>query len=300
MRGVKEAVYIRAHQPSLNCDGGRFRLPATCDALLTSSRFRLPENQRVHHTSDKSWSKNQLHDLTKLSGAALLGVGIWVIVAQQSFITLVGDNPLFITGAYILIGVGAFVFFVGFLGCCGAIKESKCMLILFFILLLLIFAAEIVAAVLAFMFRAKTEQVLSDMMNKTLQEDYKGPKAQDPTSAAWNYVQIIFGCCGTTGYQDWLTSNWVQNQGQGTRMNFPSSCCVRDKASLDNKPTNETACFADPTNSAYMNADGCFEKMKSEFQEKILIIAIVGIAIAAVMILGMVFSICMVRNMEEK
>ncbi|XP_078670645.1 tetraspanin-18-like isoform X2 [Branchiostoma floridae x Branchiostoma belcheri] len=234
-----------------------------------------------------------------LSGAALLGVGIWVIVAQQSFITLVGDNPLFITGAYILIGVGAFVFFVGFLGCCGAIKESKCMLILFFILLLLIFAAEIVAAVLAFMFRAKTEQVLSDMMNKTLQEDYKGPKAQDPTSAAWNYVQIIFGCCGTTGYQDWLTSNWVQNQGQGTRMNFPSSCCVRDKASLDNKPTNETACFADPTNSAYMNADGCFEKMKSEFQEKILIIAIVGIAIAAVMILGMVFSICMVRNMEE-
>ncbi|KAI8491760.1 Arachidonate 5-lipoxygenase [Branchiostoma belcheri] len=44
VRGVKEAVYIRAHQPSLNRDGGRYRLPATFDALLTSSRFRLPEN----------------------------------------------------------------------------------------------------------------------------------------------------------------------------------------------------------------------------------------------------------------
>ncbi|KAI8514180.1 hypothetical protein Bbelb_085040 [Branchiostoma belcheri] len=43
VRGVKEAVYIRA-QPSLNRDGGRYRLPATFDALLTSSRFRLPEN----------------------------------------------------------------------------------------------------------------------------------------------------------------------------------------------------------------------------------------------------------------
>ncbi|KAI8512320.1 hypothetical protein Bbelb_089590 [Branchiostoma belcheri] len=43
VRGVKEAVYIRAHQPSLNRDGGRYRLPATFDALLTSSRFRLPE-----------------------------------------------------------------------------------------------------------------------------------------------------------------------------------------------------------------------------------------------------------------
>ncbi|KAI8515731.1 calcium ion binding, partial [Branchiostoma belcheri] len=45
VRGVKEAVYIRAHQPSLNRDGGRYRLPATFDALLTSSRFRLPESE---------------------------------------------------------------------------------------------------------------------------------------------------------------------------------------------------------------------------------------------------------------
>ncbi|KAI8479629.1 hypothetical protein Bbelb_426470 [Branchiostoma belcheri] len=53
VRGVKEAVYIRAHQPSLNRDGGRYRLPATFDALLTSSRFRLPESQRLHHKSDE-------------------------------------------------------------------------------------------------------------------------------------------------------------------------------------------------------------------------------------------------------
>ena len=30
--------------------------------------------------------------------------------------------------AYILIGVGVFIFIVGFFGCCGAIRESKCML----------------------------------------------------------------------------------------------------------------------------------------------------------------------------
>ncbi|KAI8479293.1 Hemicentin-1, partial [Branchiostoma belcheri] len=47
VRGVKEAVYIRAHQPSLNRDGGRYRLPATFDALLTSSCFRLPEISKI-------------------------------------------------------------------------------------------------------------------------------------------------------------------------------------------------------------------------------------------------------------
>ncbi|XP_078582762.1 uncharacterized protein LOC144865701 isoform X2 [Branchiostoma floridae x Branchiostoma japonicum] len=37
-RGIKEAIYIRALQPSLNRDGGRHRLPATYNPLLTESR----------------------------------------------------------------------------------------------------------------------------------------------------------------------------------------------------------------------------------------------------------------------
>ena len=35
-RGIKEAVYIRALQPSLNRDGGRHRLPKVYDPILTS------------------------------------------------------------------------------------------------------------------------------------------------------------------------------------------------------------------------------------------------------------------------
>ena len=35
-RGVKEAVYIRAHRPALNRDGGRFNLPHIWDNALTS------------------------------------------------------------------------------------------------------------------------------------------------------------------------------------------------------------------------------------------------------------------------
>ena len=35
-RGVKEAIYIRALQPALNRDGGRFNLPHVWDNTLTS------------------------------------------------------------------------------------------------------------------------------------------------------------------------------------------------------------------------------------------------------------------------
>ena len=35
-RFIREAIYIRAHRPSLNRDGGRFKLPTTYDRLLRS------------------------------------------------------------------------------------------------------------------------------------------------------------------------------------------------------------------------------------------------------------------------
>jgi hypothetical protein len=69
----------------------------------------------------------------QLSGAAILGVGIYLIVDTTivqylEIIQVSSDDPYLKTAAFILIGIGAFVFVVGFFGCCGAIKENKCML----------------------------------------------------------------------------------------------------------------------------------------------------------------------------
>lgn len=41
---------------------------------------------------------------------------------------LVSFSPLLPSGVYILIGAGALMMLVGFLGCCGAVQESQCML----------------------------------------------------------------------------------------------------------------------------------------------------------------------------
>jgi hypothetical protein len=35
-RGVKEAVYIKANEPSLNKDGGRFKLPGVYGSVIRS------------------------------------------------------------------------------------------------------------------------------------------------------------------------------------------------------------------------------------------------------------------------
>lgn len=63
----------------------------------------------------------------QLSGLTLIGLGIAVLV-QFSTITDV------IEGAYqvaptVTIIIGGIIFFIAFLGCCGAIRESNCMLV---------------------------------------------------------------------------------------------------------------------------------------------------------------------------
>uniref|UniRef100_A0A663F171 Tetraspanin 8 n=1 Tax=Aquila chrysaetos chrysaetos TaxID=223781 RepID=A0A663F171_AQUCH len=64
-----------------------------------------------------------------------------------SFQELDIDSSLF-AGVDLLIAVGSIIMVLGFLGCCGAIKESRCMLLLFFIGLLLILILQVTGGIL--------------------------------------------------------------------------------------------------------------------------------------------------------
>ncbi len=65
----------------------------------------------------------------------MLGVGLWMfldpsIVKQINVVSVLDNQGNFIKYAsYVMMGVGAFVFIVGFLGCCGALTQKMCPLI---------------------------------------------------------------------------------------------------------------------------------------------------------------------------
>ncbi|XP_059832345.1 uncharacterized protein LOC132397532 [Hypanus sabinus] len=63
-----------------------------------------------------------------LAGCGILGVGIWLAVTQGNFATLSATFP-FLSAANVLMGMGTVAMVVGFLGCVGAIKENKCLLL---------------------------------------------------------------------------------------------------------------------------------------------------------------------------
>ncbi|TNN83664.1 Tetraspanin-1 [Liparis tanakae] len=116
-----------------------------------------------------------------LAGACILGVGVWVKVDSGSLLGLLGNVEessglsQLVNAAYLLIGVGAVLLVIGFLGCCGAVRESRCMLLMFFSIVLIIFLIEVAAAVVLLVFQGvvqKVLEVLEDEVKTSIKENY--------------------------------------------------------------------------------------------------------------------------------
>ncbi|KAG8547102.1 hypothetical protein GDO81_029085 [Engystomops pustulosus] len=122
-----------------------------------------------------------------LGGSFLLGLGLWVIIDPTGFREIIAANPLMFMGAYLLLAMGAMLFLLGFLGCCGAIRENKCLLLFFFMFILVIFLAELSAAILAFLFR---ENLTRDFFTKDLKRHYQGNNSTDVFTSTWNSVMM--------------------------------------------------------------------------------------------------------------
>ena len=63
----------------------------------------------------------------QIVGGVILGVGIWMAI-DRNFMTKITGNDLYAVALYMILIAGGFVFFVSFLGCCGAVTENKCLL----------------------------------------------------------------------------------------------------------------------------------------------------------------------------
>ncbi|EFB16222.1 hypothetical protein PANDA_003674, partial [Ailuropoda melanoleuca] len=137
-----------------------------------------------------------------------------------------GDS---VTSSYvsvnILIAVGSVIMILGFLGCCGAMRESRCMLLLFFIGLLLILLLQVAAGVLGATFKSESERLL----NETLYENIKLLSGADKEAEAFQKALIKFQkefkCCGlVNGAADW--GNNFQENYKSCECSSSSDACV--------------------------------------------------------------------------
>lgn len=135
-----------------------------------------------------------------LSGVALLVLGIWIVAdpSVENNLRMVEDpNSSVIMTKYLafaLIAIGGLVFIIGFLGCCGALKENKCLLGLYLFFLIIIAGAEIAAGVLGFIQKDKIESKISATLNAKWAKLDNGT-ASTATEEAIKYVREQLKCC---------------------------------------------------------------------------------------------------------
>ncbi|KFV11234.1 Tetraspanin-2, partial [Tauraco erythrolophus] len=201
----------------------------------------------------------------QLAGLAVIAFGLWLRFGgvMADFTSDKKSPEYFFMGLYVLVGAGALMTTVGFFGCCGAARESQCLLGAFFACLLVIFAAEVTAGVFAFIGKKVAIQE-AQKIYEDIYDDYMKNPGGKVNRTIYHY-HLALQCCGK--------DNMEQQTG------LPC-----------------------PENIQMPKASNCLVEIQNVIDANLHLVGIVGIAIAGITIFGMIFSMvlcCVIRNTRD-
>lgn len=212
-------------------------------------------------------------------GIGLLAAGIYLKVGNTNYVDVAEELTSlseYVTAGNLMIAVGVIIVVVAFLGCCGAIKESRCMLLSFFCLLLIIFILELAAGIFAIVKKDDIEEQFQKDFTDAIKTKYSPTDTNGVVNKVIDTFQKEHKCCGYNNWLDWKGSKYYQNKKL-----VPKSCCKTDQGC----PTD-----ANNPNSSVYYQEGCFVKVTDWFKDNSIIAGACASAFAAVQILGLIFA----------
>lgn len=250
-----------------------------------------------------------------LAGGFVLGFGIYLLVENNvggsidflveinEFIDMSRASDFLIKiAANAMIAVGAFIFLIGFCGCCGAIKESKCLLGSYMFCLGLLMLCEMAVSCTAIYFytdTGRTESGWNEFLSSSqleystwVTENYA---SNDNFREAINHFQISLECCGWNGLQDYNNVTWDNITGM-----VPSCCTLSDSKDLqsvrdmhygDGAIINSTGCIQGDTR--YIYSSDCGTELDEWLGANSVVFIGCGLGIACLEIVGLFFACCL-------
>lgn len=172
--------------------------------------------------------------------------------------------------------LGCLLFIVGFLGCCGSLRESKALLIGYFAILLIVLIFEI--AVLGLAFAYANSSAMEEALNNQFKDIITGgrrdkdPWQQEKDMNMVLYVQAEFRCCGGRGVQDYTDSD----------VDIPPSC-------YDNRDIQRP----------YLFETGCSKAMKDYVLRNGLGIGLINLFTLLAQIAAMICSCLLIQGIKK-
>ncbi|CAK6953458.1 tetraspanin-1-like [Scomber scombrus] len=231
-----------------------------------------------------------------VAGAAILGVGVWVKVDSASLLGIVEQAENAPSGlsqlaniSYLLMAVGGVLLVIGFLGCCGAIRESRCMLLTFFSIVLIIFLVEVAGAVVLLVFEDLADKLLTSVEDEVIKSIRKDYGESESLTSLWNSTMMKFECCGFTNYTNFDRSPYYFTHGGNF---YPPKCC--------NETMTDETDVCSKESAQRSSVEFCFDKLLQVIKDNAVIVAGVALGIAALEIAAMVVSMVLYKNIGTK
>ncbi|KAK9399696.1 tetraspanin-8 [Crotalus adamanteus] len=210
-------------------------------------------------------------------GCIILGVSIWMHVSKDIQKEFKIDSSM-LSAVNLLIAVGSVIMVLGFLGCCGAMKESQCMLLLFFIGLLMILLLQIVAGILGAVYKSQIEGVLNQTLEKEIGVLQIASTNDKDILEGFHKLEIKHKCCGIfNGKSDW-----------GKNFNDNSGC------ECEQTDIGTSYC----SGKEYVKT--CATVIMEMFQKNMIIVMGIAFGLAFIEIVGMVFSMSLYCQIQKK
>lgn len=215
-----------------------------------------------------------------LCGLAILVVGALSyanIEETKYFMDKVNEEVNVSAAPIALIVVGSIVFIIAFFGCCGAIRESHCMVVTFAVFLLVILIIEIAIGIVAFVKR--DEGGVDRALNASLTEIFAKYPTDNNTKNEVDNLQHELQCCGVDGPGYWISK----------QLEVPPSCCVL--------PNIQCNTYSNPDQ---VFQDGCLDKLKQMLSNIGLLLGALAVTVGVVEITGVVFALCLASSIKNK
>jgi hypothetical protein len=261
-----------------------------------------------------------------LSGLVLIAIGIWLIadpsVLKLANFIVADQSNLFRSAAILLITMGVFVLFVSVFGFVGAIIEHKIVLIVYIVLLAVVFAGECAGGIIAIVYKDKIRAGIDTALTNSLLNittSWSAPYYQNYTDsssgtpkckssgvgATWDYVQVMFSCCGVhggggSGYE---TSNISLSQicpMLKLSGNRPQTCCVPITANMAPINTTDQAKYITDFNCDTIITVGCSDALMQWIEKYAPALIGIGMGIGMFQLVVIIFAVCLCQHINRK
>ncbi|XP_054153036.1 23 kDa integral membrane protein-like [Oppia nitens] len=210
-------------------------------------------------------------------GGVVLWLGIKVTIWSGSLSDIYENNLR--TGSIIILAAGVLIFLLAFLGCCGACRESACMLSTYGAIILLLVIAQCVGAYFAFKYKTDIPKEI----NKIIEKGIEKFQSEDSVAKGIQEIQRSFECCGTDGPNSWR----VKTGGR-----VPASCC--DEWSSGDSP--HKLC-SDSMKIKF--TEGCAQKVTNILNKYVGGLGGVAIALVLIQLLIILSACCLAREVRN-